>query len=98
MRRNCWGCGAIHQSELVPYTGIYPRDVLETLHHSIRRVQRLLVPDDAIAYVCPSKNKLSIDSYSVLRLVSFLSTIHLIRLLSACNISFFLISPWKDCD
>lgn len=87
MRRNCWGCGAIHQSELVPYTGIYPRDVLETLHHSIRRVQRLLVPDDAIRL-----------SYSVLRLVSFLSTIHLIRLLSACNISVYLISPWKDCD
>lgn len=96
MRRNCWGCGAIHQSELVPYTGIYPRDVLETLHHSIRRVQRLLVPDDAIRLSI--KNNFSIDSYSVLRLVSFLSTIQLIRLLSACNISFFLISPWKDCD
>lgn len=49
-------------------------------------------------YVCPSKNNFSIDSYSVLRLVSFLSTIQLIRLLSACNISFFLISPRKDCD
>lgn len=96
MRRNCWGCGAIHQSELVPYTGIYPRDVLETLHHSIRRVQRLLVPDDAIRLSI--KNNFSIDSYSVLRLVSFLSTIHLIRLLSACNISVYLISPWKDCD
>lgn len=96
MRRNCWGCGAIHQSELVPYTGIYPRDVLETLHHSIRRVQRLLVPDDAIRLSI--KNNFSIDSYSVLRLVSFLSTIQLIRLLSACNISVYLISPWKDCD
>lgn len=98
MRRNCWGCGAIHQSELVPYTGIYPRDVLETLHHSIRRVQRLLVPDDAIRLSIKKQTLDHRDSYSVLRLVSFLSTIHLIRLLCACNISVYLISPWKDCD